>query len=89
MKKLFILLSLFISLTAAAADAYSVAGLFPLQGSGRIIYNFNQGWRFHLGDAAGAEATTFDDSKWQSVTVPHDWAIYGPFSAQNDKQNGK
>lgn len=71
MKKLFILLSLFISLTAAAADAYSVAGLFPLQGSGRIIYNFNQGWRFHLGDAAGAEATTFDDSKWQVVCAPH------------------
>ena len=21
------------------------------------------------------------------MTVPHDWAIYGPFSAQNDKQN--
>ena len=71
MKKLFLLLSLFISLTAAAADAYSVAGLFPLQGSGRIIYNFNQGWRFHLGDAEGAEATAYDDSKWQVVCAPH------------------
>ena len=27
------------------------------------------------------------DAKWQSVTVPHDWAIYGPFSIENDKQN--
>ena len=27
-----------------------------------------------------------DDRKWQSVTVPHDWAIYGPFSINNDKQ---
>ena len=71
MRKLFLLLSLFISLAAAAADAYSVAGMYPLQGSGRIIYNFNQGWRFHLGDAAGAEATTFDDSKWQVVCAPH------------------
>ena len=71
MKKLLFLLSLFISLTAAAADAYSVAGLFPLQGSGRIVYNFNQGWRFHLGDAAGAEATAYDDSKWQVVCAPH------------------
>ena len=26
------------------------------------------------------------DTDWQPVTVPHDWAIYGPFSAQNDKQ---
>lgn len=71
MRKLFLLLSLFISLAAAAADAYSVAGMYPLQGSGRIIYNFNQGWRFHLGDAAGAEATTFDDGKWQVVCAPH------------------
>ena len=71
MKKLLFLLSLFISLTAAAADAYSVAGLFPLQGSGRVIYNFNQGWRFHLGDAAGAEATSFDDSRWPVVCAPH------------------
>ncbi|MGY1408940.1 beta-galactosidase GalB [Luteimonas sp. A611] len=24
----------------------------------------------------------FDDSKWQSVTLPHDWAIAGPFIAE-------
>ncbi len=29
-----------------------------------------------------AEATT-----WQTVTVPHDWAIYGPFDRANDLQN--
>ena len=28
----------------------------------------------------------YNDSKWQNVTVPHDWAIYGPFSINNDKQ---
>lgn len=71
MKKLLFLLSLFISLTAAGADAYSVAGLFPLHGSGRVIYNFNQGWRFHLGDAQGAEAVSYDDSRWAVVCAPH------------------
>ncbi len=71
MKKLLFLLSLFISLTAAGADAYSVAGLFPLHGSGRVIYNFNQGWRFHLGDAQGAEAVSYDDSRWTVVCAPH------------------
>ena len=71
MRKLFFLLSLFMSMAATAADQYSVAGLFPLQGSGRIIYNFNQGWRFHLGDAQGAESTSFDDSRWQVVCAPH------------------
>lgn len=29
----------------------------------------------------------FDDRKWEQVTIPHDWAIYGPFSRDNDLQN--
>lgn len=27
-----------------------------------------------------------DNTKWQNVTVPHDWAIYGPFDVNNDLQ---
>ncbi len=27
-----------------------------------------------------------DSSSWKSVTVPHDWAIYGPFDRSNDLQ---
>ena len=49
----------------------SVAGLFPLEGSGRVVYNFNEGWRFLRGDAPGAEAVAFDDSGWQVVCAPH------------------
>ena len=37
------------------------------------------GWKFQKGAAKGAEAVQYDDSKWQQVTVPHDWAISGPF----------
>ena len=58
-------------LTVSAAQQESVAGLYPLEGSGRIVYNFNEGWRFLLGDAYGAEASTFDDSKWEVVCAPH------------------
>ena len=28
-----------------------------------------------------------EDKSWQQVTVPHDWAIYGPFDRANDLQN--
>ena len=28
-----------------------------------------------------------DSLAWQNVTVPHDWAIYGPFDRANDLQN--
>ncbi len=49
----------------------SVAGLFPLENSGRLVWNFNAGWRFHLGDVAGAEAKDFNDKAWEVVSTPH------------------
>ena len=49
----------------------SVAGLFPLKDSGRLVWNFNAGWRFHLGDVAGAEKADFNDASWEVVSTPH------------------
>ena len=60
-----------LAVVSMAAQPVSVAGLFPLANSGRIVYNFNEGWRFLPGDAEGAEATTFDDSGWEVVCAPH------------------
>lgn len=42
--------------------------------------NFNQGWQFLKGEAKGAENPNYDDSKWRTLNLPHDWAIEGPFS---------
>lgn len=58
-----------------------------LQAGGRQEYVLKNNWRFTRTDDAAAREVAFDDSKWQCVTVPHDWAIYGPFSIDNDKQN--
>ncbi len=44
------------------------------------------GWRFSKQDAPEYSAADFDDSEWEEVTVPHDWAISGPFNSDNDKQ---
>ncbi len=46
-----------------------------------------KGWKFTRDDNPSFSTPSFDDSKWQNVTVPHDWAINGPFSINNDKQN--
>ena len=57
------------------------AAFFALTGlaSPRVETTLNDGWQFTKGDGqTGAE--------WQSVTVPHDWAIYGPFDRNNDLQ---
>ncbi|TWT97672.1 Beta-galactosidase [Botrimarina colliarenosi] len=32
-------------------------------------------WRFHHGDAPGAEAVDFDDTSWREVDLPHDAGI--------------
>src|SRR5436190_16106275 len=34
--------------------------------------NFDEGWRFHNGDAPGAEQPAFDDSSWRRLNLPHD-----------------
>ncbi len=52
----------------------------------RIEQTFEKGWKFTREDNKDFSQKEYDDTKWQSVTVPHDWAIYGPFSIDNDKQ---
>ena len=54
--------------------------------SGTTSQGLYSGWRFHRGDAFGAESVAFDDSSWEKVSIPHDWAIAGPFSSTNDVQ---
>ena len=43
-------------------------------------------WKFTRSDDARFAKADYDDSAWQSITVPHDWAISGPFDNNNDKQ---
>jgi beta-galactosidase len=49
---------------------------------------FNDEWRFLKGDAPGTEAPGFPDSKWRTVTLPHDWAIEGPFDKRDNPGTG-
>ena len=61
-----------------------IAGLTLAWGEGRTQVTLEEGWRFTRQDDPRASAAAYDDSAWQSVRVPHDWAIYGPFDKQND-----
>ncbi|MDD3078727.1 MAG: glycoside hydrolase family 2 TIM barrel-domain containing protein [Paludibacter sp.] len=51
--------------------ATSVAGFYQIEGSGRQVYNFNNGWRFFRGNIKNAEKTVFDDSDWDVIATPH------------------
>ena len=44
-------------------------------------------WKFQKGNFEEAYKVNFNDSKWQFVTIPHDWAIYGPFEKKVDIQH--
>ena len=45
-----------------------------------------EGWKFSKGSFPGAVKSNFNDKAWETVTVPHDWAISGPFDKEIDKQ---
>ena len=70
----------------ACALALGAALSLPLQAQ-RTERLLEKGWRFTREDQPQFSSPTFNDSKWSRVVVPHDWAIYGPFSFDNDKQH--
>ncbi len=55
----------------------------------RTEYLLDKGWAFSKGERQEAVSPTYNDSKWEHVTIPHDWAITGPFDGNNDKQEVK
>ena len=60
-------------------------------GSPRTVASFDRSWKFHLGDAAGAEQADFDDSSWRGLDIPHDFMIEGvpnPDPAKAAKMEG-
>ncbi|MEO7977468.1 DUF4982 domain-containing protein [Flavobacterium sp.] len=59
------------------------SGLYAQQ---RTITELNKGWKFFKGKKENAFQKEFNDNKWEKVTIPHDWAIYGPFDKEIDKQ---
>ncbi len=52
----------------------------------RMEIELSDGWKFTRTDDVSNSDAVVDDSKWQTVSVPHDWAITGPFDKEVDKQ---
>ena len=68
---MFALLAPLAKATANYQPTFSTAGFYAIEESGREVFSMNPAWRFHKGEAAGAEATQYDDSKWGVVSLPH------------------
>lgn len=54
----------------------------------RKVINFDSDWQFIKGEAANAETPSFDDTKWRTLNVPHDWSIEGPYDKANPSNRG-
>ena len=50
--------------------------------------NFNSNWKFYFGDAGNAQGATFDDSKWEQVSLPHDYSISQEYSKSMEAESG-
>ena len=57
-----------------------------LRANTREVTELDKGWKFIQSDIVDAMAPDYDDSSWQSVVVPHDWAITGEFERNIDLQ---
>lgn len=49
---------------------------------------FNYDWKFFLGDAAEAKASSYDDENWRKLDLPHDWSIEGQIHPKNPTGGG-
>ena len=50
-------------------------------------HTINFDWKFAKGDQQSAIDPDFDDSDWEDVDLPHDWAISGPFGPLKSRGN--
>jgi beta-galactosidase len=68
----------------------TACGLFAIAGAGasasdspRVTQSLDHDWRFQLGEAPEAVFSSFDDSTWRQVDVPHDYVVEGSFTEKD------
>ncbi len=66
-----------VALTLPVVLTAAVPPSAPPAGTPRARYSMDPGWRFTLGDPAGAQRPGFDDRRWRRLDLPHDWSIEG------------
>ncbi len=85
-----VLLSALIMLSAFAmlpADLFKASA--AVVDDERYELDFNNNWKFNLGDVANAQQNGFDDTAWETVELPHDFSISQDyFSGNVDAESG-
>lgn len=50
--------------------------------------NFNKDWKFYLGTSSTAQNVNYDDSSWESVSIPHDFSITQSYTTSGEAESG-
>lgn len=57
---------------------------FPFQAKAQVSFGkpekINNDWKFILDDVKDGQLVSLDDTRWQSLSVPHDWSVKGQLS---------
>ena len=55
----------------AGASAFAAPAALAATPGDRVVYNLNYDWKFLQSNPSGAAGTSFNDSGWATVSVPH------------------
>ena len=75
-----------IKITGLKLLVASFFAILSAQAQNRVEIELTDQWKFYKGKNEQAFAKDYNDRNWKTVTVPHDWAISGPFDKEIDKQ---
>jgi len=48
----------------------------------RVKHDFDENWKFQLGDVYAARNPQYNDASWRVLNLPHDWNIELPFDVK-------
>jgi beta-galactosidase len=60
-----------------------VLSISPASAQVREVNLFDSGWKFILGDNNDYHDSAFDDTRWRTLNLPHDWSIEGRYDKRN------
>ncbi|MCA1760428.1 MAG: beta galactosidase jelly roll domain-containing protein, partial [Bacteroidales bacterium] len=60
--------------------------IFAQNSNHRTVISLEDNWQFINQEVKGAENPELNTANWETVSVPHDWAIKGPFDKTIDAQ---
>jgi len=66
--------------------AFAITFLLKLEAQTRSVITLESDWKFINEEVKGAENPELKTEAWETVVVPHDWAIKGPFDKEIDAQ---